>query len=169
VTLALYLAIEKDSELGSKVCLHKHYEGPVSARLQGSLNDFFQLLSSKDKGTALINSGLTFSGDSQRVLKLQQTLAELDLDWEAQLAKLVGDVPGHFLGEGLKHLARFGQHSRDSFLRHLEEYLHEEGRLLPCRDELESYYHDVSMLQERSERLEAKIQRLQQRIQQRKS
>ena len=135
-----------------------------TASLSGPIAAYLQLLASEDKGAALINSDVAFSGNSQSLVDLQSALAELELDWESQLAPVIGDIPSHLLGKGVRHALKFGQRAASSFGRHLEEYLHEEARLLPCREEVEDFFDDIAQLKERSDRLEARLQRLQQQL-----
>lgn len=154
------------------ISLRSHYEGDnnnqakytPTAKLQGPLTAYLHLLASEDKGAELINGELQFSGNSQPLLEMQQILSELDLDWEAELAPLLGDIPTHLLGKGVRHLLQFGHNTKNTFLRHAEEYLHEEGRLLPTQDECDDFFDDIAKLKERAERLEAKIKRLKSRI-----
>jgi ubiquinone biosynthesis protein UbiJ len=162
--LDAYIVLSEDG-----IALRSRYETDnprfqPTASLKGPLTAYFQLLGSSDKGAELINGELQFSGNSQPLLELQKIFAHLDLDWEAQLAPLIGDIPTHFIGKSARHLWEFGQQSKEAFTRHLEEFLHEEGRLLPGKDEIEDFYDDLSQLKLRSERLEARIQRLAQRL-----
>lgn len=162
---SVFMIIESEG-----ISLRSHYEGgnnegnaskyTPTATLKGPLTAYLHLLASEDKGAELINGELQFSGNSQPLLEMQNILSELELDWEAELAPLLGDIPTHLLGKGVRHLMQFGQNTKNTFLRHAEEYLHEEGRLLPTQDEAEDFFDDIAKLKERAERLEAKIQRL---------
>ena len=67
-------------------------------------------------------------------------------------------------GEASRQLLRFGKRTHDTFLRHLEEYLHEEARLLPTKLEVEDFIGNVQKLAQDVERIDARIKRLQQQI-----
>jgi ubiquinone biosynthesis protein UbiJ len=45
-------------------------------------------------------------------------------------------------------------------LRQLEEFIHEEARLAPSRLEVEDFYQDVQQLNQRVDRLQARIRQL---------
>ena len=110
----------------------------------------------------LINGNIQLTGDSKPLLELQSILHGLELDWEGELARLVGDVPAHELGRFVRQGLKVGRSVHESLLRQLEEYIHEEGRLLPPRAELEAFYEEVDELVQRTERLAARINRLEQ-------
>ncbi|MBF7053753.1 SCP2 sterol-binding domain-containing protein [Halomonas sp. KAO] len=91
-------------------------------------------------------------------------LLDLDLDWEGELARWLGDIPAHSLAEGLRRLGRFGLRSRDEFYADLSEYLVEEARLLPGRPQLEVLRDHLTELEVASDRLEARLARLHRRL-----
>lgn len=135
-------------------------EQPVNAHLSGPLSAFMQLLASEDKASAMINSGLHLNGNSQLLLELEAALRQTDLDWEYQLARLIGDLPAHLLGKISRHGQQWLSSNRPVFLRHLQEFIQEEARLTPDRQEIDQFIDEVQQLRLRSERLEARIQRL---------
>lgn len=135
---------------------------PVNTRLSGSLSAFMQLLASDDKASAMINSGLHLKGNSQLLLELGDILQQTDLDWEYHLSRMIGDLPAHLLGKISRHGQQWLGNSRPVFARHLQEFVREEARLTPHRDEIDQFITDVQQLALRTERLQARLQRLQQ-------
>ena len=91
-------------------------------------------------------------------------LLDLDLDWEGELARWLGDIPAHSLAEGLRRLGRFGLRTREEFCADLSEYLVEEARLLPGRPQLEVLRDHLTELEVASDRLEARLARLHRRL-----
>lgn len=144
--------------------LAAYHEGPVTTRVRGTAADFAELATARDPAAALINGNLNLDGDSAPLIALQQTLASLDLDWEAPLVDKLGDVAGHQLAEAFRGLFSFASQARVSLERQLNEFIHEEARLCPPRLELEDFYRDVADLEQRSERLESRLQRLRKRL-----
>ncbi len=137
-------------------------EHDAHTTLRGSATEFGQLLSAEDPANALINGRLELHGDTRALIALQQIARQLDLDWEAPLARLFGDVLGHQLGRGLRRGTRF---SRDTlkYLKHqFDEYLVEESDLLPPRWQVEAFFDQVDELALRAERLEARLHRFRQ-------
>lgn len=165
-------------------CLHLHLDGPnldfyvlpsseglalrgiheaeVDTSVTGTPPDFVELIAADDAAAALINGNIQLTGDSKPLLELQSILHNLQLDWEGELARLVGDIPAHELGRFVRQGLKIGRSVHQSLLRQLEEFIHEEGRLLPPRAELEDFYGEVDELVQRTERLAARLGRLEQ-------
>jgi ubiquinone biosynthesis protein UbiJ len=141
------------------------YEGDVTTSVRGLASDFAELATANDPAAALINGKLEIGGDSAPLIELQRILSSLDVDWEAPLVELFGDVAGHQLAQLLRGGVSWGRQASGSLLRQLDEYVHEEARLTPPRLELEDFYREVQELAMRTERLQSRAARLRKRIQ----
>ncbi len=136
------------------------WDGEVTTAIRGQASDFAELASARDPAAALINGNLELQGDSAPLIRLQNILAALDLDWEAPLVSAFGDIAGHQLAEGLHGAFGWGRQTSASFTRQLDEFIHEEARLAPPRLEVEDFYRDVEELGQRVDRLQARIRQL---------
>lgn len=103
---------------------------------------------------------LTVNGDTALAHQLQGALDQLNPDWEAAMARHLGDVPAHFLGKRIRHAVTWSRQAVRSMTANLEEYIHEESRALPGRRELDAAFEDIDDLNLRAERLEARLDRL---------
>lgn len=148
----------------TKIELHAHCEYDITTTISGPASEYAQLLSATDRGSALINSDLSLRGDSAALIKLQEILSEIELDWEGELAKLFGDVPAHLLGQTARHVSHWRKQTQTIFLRHLEEFIHEESKLVPAKEEVEHFIYQVQQLSSDTERLEKRINKLKQLI-----
>lgn len=146
------------------VRLAGHHEGSVDCTVSGTASDYVALLLAQDKPAALVNGNLRVSGDSSLLLALEKSLAALDVDWEERLATVIGEIPAHQIGRAARAGAGIGRRARDAFERHLEEFIHEEARLAPPRQEVEDFLSDLRQLSSRADRLEAALRRLGRRI-----
>jgi ubiquinone biosynthesis protein UbiJ len=146
------------------VTLRGFHDGPIDSHVIGTVPDFVELISAEDPASTLINGGIQLSGDSAPLLQLQSILHRLDLDWEGALARAIGDIPAHQVGRLVRGGVRWGKHAVDSMNRQLEEFLHEEARLLPPEAELQDFYADVSRLEVDVDRAEARLAKQQQRL-----
>ncbi|GAA0793713.1 ubiquinone biosynthesis accessory factor UbiJ [Marinobacterium sediminicola] len=108
----------------------------------------------------LFGHGVTIEGDSGLVHRLQQILADSQIDWEAWLADIIGDTAAHPLANLLRTAAHQLRYGSSSLIHSLEEYLHEEARLLPTQVEIDIWQEQVEELREATDRLEARIARL---------
>lgn len=100
---------------------------------------------------------LDVSGDMALAHQLQRALNQLNPDWEAALARHIGDVPAHFLGQRVRGALRWSRQAFQSLNANIEEYVHEESRALPGRRELEATFEDIDELSLRADRLEARL------------
>ncbi|MDR5867222.1 ubiquinone biosynthesis accessory factor UbiJ [Halomonas koreensis] len=91
-------------------------------------------------------------------------LMDLDLDWEGELARWLGDVPAHSLAEGVRHLGRWGLRTRQELCADVAEYVFEEARLLPGRHQFEGLRDHLTELEVATDRLEARLARLRRRL-----
>jgi ubiquinone biosynthesis protein UbiJ len=137
-----------------------YWDGKVATSISGQAADFAELATAGDPAAALINGNLELAGDSAPLLELQAIIAGLDMDWEAPLVNSLGDVVGHQLAQGLRGLFGWGQQASASFIRQLEEFIHEEARLAPPRQEVEDFIQDLQQLTLRVERVQARLQKL---------
>ena len=154
--LTVYIEMVTDTE----VRLMAHCERDTDAFVRGTLEDFAALATSDDLAATLINSGIELEGSSASLITLQQVIARVEIDWEAPLVELLGDVVGHQIAEGLRRFFRWGESARTSLKRQVSEYLLEEGRLTPPRAELEHFYDAVQSLAMRVERAQSQVEKL---------
>ncbi len=158
-TLSAIVRIDGDYlELGSRG------DADTTTALSGSLAEFSKIALADDPAAALINGDVQVSGDTGPLLELRDMLAGLDIDWEQPLAQLFGDVAAHQIGRGLRAGQRFALQALSQFRRQLGEFIVEESELVPHPLEAEDFYRDVEQLATRGERLEARVQRLAQRL-----
>lgn len=159
--LDMFLILHND-----RVQLAGHWEGEVTAGLSGSGDDYSELLTSRDPGATLINGAMTVIGDSKALLRLRDIAAHLDIDWEAPLANLFGDVIGHRLGKSLRFGHRLLRDAATSLRRQVHDYVQEESDWFAPRWEVEQFQADVTRVTQRCEILAERIARLQQPLQQ---
>ena len=154
--LIVYIEMVTDTE----VRLMAHCERDTDAFVSGTLEDFAVLATSDDPAATLINSGIELEGSSASLITLQQVIARMEIDWEAPLVELLGDVVGHQIAEGLRRFFRWGEGARTSLKRQVSEYLLEEGRLTPPKAELEHFYDAVQSVAMRVERAQSQVEKL---------
>ena len=111
-------------------------------------------------GGDLTGSGVRFSGDTSQAQRLRELLAGVDFDWEEPLARVVGDVAAHQIGNVFRGGARWGAELWRSLVRDTDEYLHEERRDLPPREEVERFLEEVDDFRSDVDRLEARLEHL---------
>jgi len=103
---------------------------------------------------------LQVDGDTGLAHQLQRALDQLNPDWEAAMARHIGDVPAHFIGQRVRGAVKWSRGAFQALNANIEEYVHEESRSLPGRRELEATFADIDELNLRTERLAARLDQL---------
>ncbi|MBV0934308.1 ubiquinone biosynthesis accessory factor UbiJ [Marinobacterium weihaiense] len=135
--------------------------GEPDACIRGTALDLIRLPQAGNQ--VLFGHGVSLEGNSGLVHRLQQILADSQIDWEAWLADLIGDTAAHPLANLVRSAAHQLGYGSRSLVHSLEEYLHEEARLLPTQVEIDIWQEQVEELRDATDRLEARIARLEQR------
>ena len=123
-----------------------------------------ELLAGQSIERLMFRGSLAVRGRTQSLEQARELILDLDLDWENELARFLGDQPAHSLAEGLRRLARWGLRTHHELSADIGEYVFEEGRLLPGRDQLEVLRDHLTELEVASDRLEARLERLRRRL-----
>ncbi len=155
--LGLFVWLESDG-------IHLRTEGDrhPHATIEAPSFDLLKMALSKD--AHFIGGPVNVHGDVILVQELHSLARDLDIDWEAGLARLVGDTFSHPVSLGLKGLFSFAKRTADVFLRNTGEYLQEEKEIVPVRWEVDEYLNDNQDLRADTERVEARLERLRKRV-----
>lgn len=143
-----------------RIQLFGGYAGAPDCILRGSPAALARLGLSRRREGQLFGGEVQIQGDTHLAQDLGELLGGIEVDWEEQLARLVGDPAAHQVGSGVRAAGRWGRRSADTLMQDVREYLQEEGRLVPSRYEVEAFLDRVDVLRDDVERLEARIERL---------
>lgn len=139
-------------------------EAAVDTALRGELKEFIAIATAEDAAAALINGNVQVRGDTGPLLALRQILAELDIDWEAPLARIVGDVAAHQLGKTLRHGQLFARKAFGRLREQLGEFVVKDSGAAADKNAAESFYRDIEKLATDTDRLAARLQQLRQEL-----
>ncbi len=114
----------------------------------------------EQKTDPLFAGDVKVEGDTVLGQQFGDFIAGLDIDWEEQLSRLVGDPLAHQIGNLTRGLQDWGQRSAHTLGLNLKEYLQEEARLVPTDYEVAELLAGVDTLRDDVERLAARIERL---------
>lgn len=142
------------------IYLSKDYHGAVDLILRGSILDFIRIAFIK-KDTALTAIPLQILGDMEFAKQFKDLFSNLEIDWEEQLAALLGDTIAYPLSCFFKAITRWAKQSVESLSQNTTNYLQTELNYLVSEPELQIFFSDIDDLRDDSERLEARINVLQ--------
>ena len=134
------------------------YEGLPDATIRSSPLGLIRLsVLPASKVRSLFNDGIKLSGDVEFGQNVKQLFDEIDIDWEGHLARFTGDVVAYQVGSIFRQGLAFKRHV-SGFMRHnLTDYLQEELRAFPPREEVNDFFNDIDELSLHVERLAAHI------------
>lgn len=136
------------------------YEGEPDCLLRGSPLALARMGLAERKEDRLFGGEVQVEGDTRLAQEFGAFIAGLDVDWEEQFSRLVGDPIAHQVGSRLRSVGDWGRQSSNTLTQDLKEYLQEEGRLVPTAYEVQGFLDRVDTLRDDVERLEARIERL---------
>jgi len=110
---------------------------------------------------SLFSSEIDIHGDVQFAKQLRDLLEGFDFDWEAQLAKVTGDTLSYPIAHSIRKVSSWAKNTHNSLQQNTAEYLKEEVRILPDKSQINDFMAQIDTLRADSDRLEARIQRLQ--------
>ena len=109
------------------------------------------------KARSLFHDEVKLSGDTELGQQIKKLFDEMDIDWEGHLAHFTGDVVAYQIGSLVRRGREFKNKLSNSLSVNVTEYLQEELRSLPPKEELDDFYDDVDKLSEDTERLAAQL------------
>lgn len=144
---------------GGQLRLLRDSTTAADVRLAGTPLALLALL--REDPAAVIRRGdVTLSGDAETGQRFQELAQLLRPDLEAGLARVIGDIPAYGVGSLLRKALAYGRNSIATQAQNVGEYLAHERRLLVPRAEAAQFLEDVDSLREGTDRLAARIARL---------
>ena len=140
------------------------YDAEPDCLIRGTPLGLARMGVAERKETQVITGEVEIEGDTSLAQAFSRALAGLEVDWEEQLARVIGDPFAHQVGNRVRAAARWGERTSESLTADLQEYLQEESRLLPTRYEVEAFLAQVDTLRDDVERAEARVERLARRL-----
>ncbi len=144
----------------NSIYLVKNYNGRVNLVLRGSFFDFMCSAFIK-KESALTAIPIQVSGDVEFAKQFKDLFSNLEVDWEEQLSRVVGDGMAYPIAQFLKMLFQWAKQSVANLSQNMTDYLQAEMDYLVSEEELQFFFSDIDDLRDDLARLQARIERLQ--------
>jgi len=128
----------------------------ATATLSATPFDLIRLLRA-DGVSGVKRTRAALSGDLDVAERYARMLKLARPDLEEEVAKWVGDVPAHALGEVVRGVGAWLARAGGALRMNTAEFLQEESRALPAPLEAQGFYSDVERLRDDVERLAARL------------
>ena len=136
------------------------YAGTGDVLIRGTPLDLLVYMRSSGESRATVTGNMEIKGDLGLAQDFQHLLHRLEIDWEEQAARLVGDT----LARKASNIARAGvdflRQLKNKIQMDLSEYALYETEVLPDRDEVERFNNSVDVLRDDLERLKQRYYRI---------
>ncbi len=136
------------------------YAGRPDTVIRGAPFSLARLGLVRGERGAVFKGDVEIRGDVELGQRFEAVLRDIDIDWEEQLSRLVGDVAAHQVGVAVRGLREWSAQGWDHLGRDGADYLQEESDYLPRRDEVEAWLAAVDHLRSDADRLAARVKRL---------
>jgi ubiquinone biosynthesis protein UbiJ len=133
----------------------REHDGAPHVTLRGAVPVFARLAR-----TGIAAGELQISGDIDLGSRFKRVLEEIELDWEEPLARVVGDVAAHRIGETMRSIFSWGKDAASHVTRDTVEYFQEESRVLASRMRVDEFLKAVDGLRLDADRLQKRIEQL---------
>ncbi len=141
-----------------------NYAGKADTTIRGSAMTLMRMSTAQNSGKVLLASDAHIEGNMGLGTRFSQLLQEVDIDWEDLLAKLVGDIAAHQIGNVSRESIGWIKNTEHAMRLNLAEYLSEESHLLPADAEVAYYLDQIDTMRMDTDRLAARVKRLQHKL-----
>ena len=142
------------------IYLSKNYNGPADLILRGSTFDFLRMAVIK-KDRAHTDIPLQVVGDMEFGKQFKEFFLNLEIDYEEQLSKIVGETIAYPMVQVFKTINFWAKQNIENFGQNVTNYVQTEMNWLVTDEELQLFLIDVDDLRDDCARLEARLEILQ--------
>lgn len=152
---SLYMSVDDVGQLR----IHTYCDAIPHVTMSGKASAFLSLLfHTSDPDSLFFSRQLKLSGETDTGLRFKNLLDNVDLDWERELATLVGKSAAKTLMDMARKTKQVGQRGKEVLETEVESWLQNYG--FPSRKVLQNFSQEVETLNTRYEKLEKSVARL---------
>ena len=129
------------------------------ARICGAPLDMLRSAVTQDR-TSVFSGDVVIEGDAELVQRVQSLLGDLDIDWEEQLSRFMGDIASHQIASMVRTAQSRLLGAGRSLSMDAAEFITEERRILPTRFEVDRFLCRVDDLRADADRTAQRVERL---------
>ena len=125
-----------------------------------SVSTLIELQKEQQLTDLIRNDKLDIQGDLKVAQRFADIAQSLDIDWQSELAKRIGDIPAYKLGQLGRKIVDKLNFARQQIQADASEWLVHEKRLIVTSTELSSFSHDVDVIEQQLPKLSQRIENL---------
>jgi ubiquinone biosynthesis protein UbiJ len=133
---------------------------PPDVTVSAPITSFLRLGAASARGDSSLPSGIQVEGDAELLTRFNKLIASVGFQLEEVFAKYMDDGAAHRLVSGLKRFFGWGRKTADTLTLDTAEYLREETGDLARGSDVAEWADAVDVLRERTDRLEARLARM---------
>jgi ubiquinone biosynthesis protein UbiJ len=153
--LSMYILFKTGS-----IQLKKQHKNPADLKLKGTGLSFTSLYINIDEQVSFFDSGINVSGDQEMLRQLQKLFKNLDIDWEAALADIIGDIPAYAVAKSLRSSHQWKKKILKQTTLSAIEFAQEEIKVIPNSIQADGFGDAIKKLQNEVERIGMRVDRL---------
>ena len=151
---SFYMAVDDTGE----VRIHTYADTVPHVVMAGSTEAFLSLLfATTDPDSLFFSRRLKLSGETDTGLQFKNILDNVDIDWEKELAVVMGGPGARFAVALTEQAKKVGEHGREKAESRFEQWLDAEN--VPRRAKMIALQEQVTALSQRVERLDRRVLR----------
>ncbi|MDW3095820.1 MAG: SCP2 sterol-binding domain-containing protein [Gammaproteobacteria bacterium] len=146
-------------------CFQQELDLEIEANVEisVSLKILPEFLMGVEQDKLIKNGGIEIKGDAHIASVFQNTLREIEIDWEEILSKYTGDAVAYQLGRGAKSVQSIMKQLNDNMRQDIRDYLQDNIQASATKGEVEQFIQGVDKVRAQTDRLEARLNRLKNR------
>lgn len=125
-----------------------------------SVSTLIELQKEQQLTDLIRNDKLDIQGDLKVAQRFADIAQSLDIDWQSELAKRVGDIPAYKLGQLGRKIVTKLSFARQQIEADASEWLVHENRLIVTSGELSSFSREVDVIEQQLPKLSQRIENL---------
>lgn len=129
----------------------------TDTKIIGTPLQMFGVVAAKKNRHHFFAEDLVLIGDAELAQQVIQVFDELEIDWEEMLSQLIGDVPAYHAAQAVQGIQNWLHQAQFSMTQNLNDYVHEEIKWFPSKEELKDFFSDIDDLRMDVDRVETKI------------
>lgn len=103
---------------------------------------------------------LSIEGDAEFAQQVITLFDNINIDWENQASRFIGDIPAYRLGKLISGVQNWLGKTNTDFSEDVKDYLHEEAAWFPAKNELQEFFKDIDNIRMDADRLESRLAQL---------